>query len=105
MALAGRFVTMKGRFGHDRERERERDQGEGMRGVTGGIRGGGGERMMPRVEVKDVRGLILMQVANGTVDLPTIESLCLLSYSSFIGKSSSPISYLIYEYSRDQMET
>ena len=31
------------------------------------------------------RTLIMLRVANGTVDLETIESLCLLSYSSFVG--------------------
>jgi hypothetical protein len=30
--------------------------------------------------------LIMLRIANGTVDLTTMESLCLLSYSSFIGK-------------------
>ena len=33
----------------------------------------------------DARHLIMQRVANGTVTLPTIESLCLLSYTSFIG--------------------
>lgn len=32
---------------------------------------------------------IMLRVANGTVELATIESLCLLSYSSFIGRLSS----------------
>ena len=32
--------------------------------------------------------LVMLRIANGTVDLTTIESLCLLSYSSFIGKRS-----------------
>ncbi|PYH73216.1 putative C6 transcription factor [Aspergillus vadensis CBS 113365] len=32
----------------------------------------------------DARTLIMLRVANGTVELATIESLCLLSYSSFI---------------------
>lgn len=31
------------------------------------------------------RNLIMLRVANGTVELETIESLCLLAYSSFIG--------------------
>lgn len=30
--------------------------------------------------------LIMLRVANGSVELTTIESLCLLSYSAFIGK-------------------
>jgi hypothetical protein len=32
------------------------------------------------------RSLIMLRMANGTVELETIESLCLLSYSSFLGK-------------------
>ncbi|GLB11926.1 hypothetical protein AtubIFM57258_009200 [Aspergillus tubingensis] len=32
----------------------------------------------------DARTLIMLRIANGTVELATIESLCLLSYSSFI---------------------
>jgi hypothetical protein len=31
------------------------------------------------------RSLIMLRMANGTVELETIESLCLLSYSSFLG--------------------
>lgn len=27
----------------------------------------------------------MLRIANGTVDLPTIESLCLLAYSAFMG--------------------
>ena len=34
--------------------------------------------------------LVMLRIANGTVDLTTIESLCLLSYSSFIGKHYPP---------------
>lgn len=34
----------------------------------------------------NAKTLIMLRIANGTVDLTTIESLCLLSYSSFIGK-------------------
>ena len=30
--------------------------------------------------------LIMLRIANGSVDLATIESLCLLAYSSFVGK-------------------
>lgn len=36
----------------------------------------------------DARTLIMLRIANGTVELATIESLCLLSYSSFIGTST-----------------
>lgn len=32
------------------------------------------------------RTLVMLRIANGTVELETIESLCLLSYSSFLGK-------------------
>ncbi|KAG6013626.1 hypothetical protein E4U43_007195 [Claviceps pusilla] len=32
----------------------------------------------------NARSLVMVRIANGTVGLPTIESLCLLSYSSFI---------------------
>lgn len=31
------------------------------------------------------RSMIMVRIAQGSVGLPTIESLCLLSYSSFIG--------------------
>lgn len=34
----------------------------------------------------EARRLIMLRLANGTVALPTIESLCLLSYSSFTGE-------------------
>lgn len=34
---------------------------------------------------KEAKGLIMMRIANGTVDLTTLECLCLLSYSSFLG--------------------
>lgn len=34
------------------------------------------------------RTLIMLRVANGTVDLETMESLCLLSYLSFVGMST-----------------
>jgi hypothetical protein len=33
------------------------------------------------------KSLIMLRMANGTVELATIESLCLLAYSSFIGVS------------------
>lgn len=32
------------------------------------------------------KSLVMLRIANGTVNLTTIESLCLLSYSSFIGR-------------------
>jgi hypothetical protein len=32
------------------------------------------------------KSLIMLRIANGTVELSTIESLCLLAYSSFIGR-------------------
>lgn len=35
----------------------------------------------------NAKTLIMLRIANGTVDLTTIESLCLLSYSSFMGTS------------------
>lgn len=31
------------------------------------------------------RTLVMLRIANGTVELETIESLCLLSFSSFLG--------------------
>lgn len=34
---------------------------------------------------ENARGLVMLRIANGTVELATIESLCLLSYSSFVG--------------------
>jgi hypothetical protein len=34
------------------------------------------------------KSLIMLRMANGTVELATIESLCLLAYSSFIGESN-----------------
>lgn len=37
--------------------------------------------------------LIMLRIANGSVDLTTIESLCLLSYSSFIGKRNTLLQY------------
>lgn len=33
----------------------------------------------------NAKTLVMLRIANGTVDITTIESLCLLSYSSFIG--------------------
>jgi hypothetical protein len=39
----------------------------------------------------NAKSLIMLRIANGTVDLATLESLCLLSYSSFIGMLSSLI--------------
>ena len=38
-----------------------------------------------RVYGNNARSLIMDRIANGTVGLTTIESLCLLSYSSFLG--------------------
>lgn len=35
------------------------------------------------------RTLVMLRIANGTVDLETSESLCLLAYSSFLGISGS----------------
>lgn len=37
----------------------------------------------------NAKSLIMLRIANGTVDLATLESLCLLSYSSFMGTSYS----------------
>lgn len=36
----------------------------------------------------NAKNLVMLRIANGTVELTTIESLCLLSYSSFIGMES-----------------
>jgi hypothetical protein len=36
----------------------------------------------------NAKTLIMLRIANGTVDLTTVESLCLLSYSSFLGKNT-----------------
>lgn len=48
-------------------------------------------RFMPKREKQrygdHARWNIMLRVANGTVELETIESLCLLSYSAFIGMS------------------
>jgi hypothetical protein len=44
------------------------------------------KREKPRYE-DHARWNIMLRVANGTVELETIESLCLLSYSAFIGMS------------------
>lgn len=33
------------------------------------------------------RTLVMLRIANGSVELETLESLCLLSYSSFLGKA------------------
>ena len=38
----------------------------------------------------NAKTLIMLRIANGTVDLTTIESLCLLSYSSFMGMRFRP---------------
>lgn len=46
----------------------------------------------------NAKTLIMLRIANGTVDITTIESLCLLSYASFIGK------YLSVERRRDMIE-
>lgn len=37
------------------------------------------------------RTLVMLRIANGSVELETLESLCLLSYSSFLG--TSPVHY------------
>lgn len=37
------------------------------------------------------RSLVMSRVARGNIGLPTIESLCLLSYSSFIGELPTSI--------------
>jgi len=39
------------------------------------------------------RTLVMLRIANGTVELETIESLCLLAYSSFVGRSA-PVSFM-----------
>lgn len=38
-----------------------------------------------KLYANNAKSLIMLRIANGTVDLATLESLCLLSYSSFIG--------------------
>lgn len=43
------------------------------------------ERNLALGYADSARNLIMLRIANGTVELETIESLCLLSYSSFIG--------------------
>ena len=43
------------------------------------------ERDQMRLSGDNAKSLIMLRIANGTVELTTIESLCLLSYSSFIG--------------------
>lgn len=43
-------------------------------------------RNQQRLYGDNAKTLIMLLIANGTVELTTIESLCLLSYSSFIGK-------------------
>jgi hypothetical protein len=43
-------------------------------------------RDQQRLYGDNAKTLIMLLIANGTVELTTIESLCLLSYSSFIGK-------------------
>lgn len=43
------------------------------------------ERDQMRLNGDNAKSLIMLRIANGTVELTTIESLCLLSYSSFIG--------------------
>ena len=37
---------------------------------------------------RNVKSLIMLRIANGSVHLTTIESLCLLAYSSFIGTNA-----------------
>jgi hypothetical protein len=43
------------------------------------------KREQAQLHGENAKSLIMLRIANGTVDLTTIESLCLLSYSSFIG--------------------
>jgi hypothetical protein len=38
-----------------------------------------------KLYANNAKSLVMLRIANGTVDLATLESLCLLSYSSFIG--------------------
>jgi hypothetical protein len=40
-----------------------------------------------KLYANNAKSLIMLRIANGSVDLATLESLCLLSYSSFIGTS------------------
>ncbi|KAH6887621.1 hypothetical protein B0T10DRAFT_490102 [Thelonectria olida] len=42
------------------------------------------KREQAQLHGENAKSLIMLRIANGTVDLTTIESLCLLSYSSFI---------------------
>jgi hypothetical protein len=42
-----------------------------------------------KLYANNAKSLIMLRIANGSVDLATLESLCLLSYSSFIGTSYS----------------
>lgn len=38
-----------------------------------------------QIHGENAKTLIMLRIANGSVEITTIESLCLLSYSSFIG--------------------
>lgn len=40
-----------------------------------------------QIHGENAKTLVMLRIANGSVEITTIESLCLLSYSSFIGKS------------------
>jgi hypothetical protein len=44
------------------------------------------KRDQVQVYSDSAKTLVMLHIANGMVELTTIESLCLLSYSSFIGK-------------------
>lgn len=48
----------------------------------------------------NAKTLIMLRIANGTVDLTTIESLCLLAYSSFIGMRCHYLPHICYTASR-----
>lgn len=50
-----------------------------------------------KLYANNAKSLIMLRIANGTVDLATLESLCLLSYSSFIGTSYFlSLSFIVY---------
>lgn len=51
------------------------------------------------------RSLVMLRMANGTVELETIESLCLLSYSSFLGMDPNCFLGLLQVLTEFQMET
>lgn len=42
-----------------------------------------------KLYANNAKSLVMLRIANGTVDLATLESLCLLAYSSFIGMFNS----------------